>query len=79
MSDDWLGGRGKGWLKDYVQPKKEVIIKDNSEAVADGVIFVRPKCPFCGNKNARCYKTNENIRYYKCSCGKNFKAIEKED
>lgn len=71
----WVNGNG--WLKGYVDEPRA---KANTPKTnfSNGVIFIRPKCPICGSKNVRCYKTDDTIRYYRCGCGNKFKAYEKE-
>lgn len=82
MAEPWINK--KNWLKGYVEPRKpaEIIeeqIEENKEEkiIPTTVIFIKPKCPKCGNKNLRCYGIDKNIRYFKCKCGHKFKAIEK--
>jgi len=78
MTENWLGGRNKGWLKDYVSPRNEPA-KPDQENGNEGVIFIRAKCPKCGNKEKLiCYRSEGGLRYYKCSCGEKFKAVEKD-
>ena len=70
-----------GWLKGYVDKPSPAAVKEpkkNSDNFSEGVIFIRPRCPICKNKAAKCYKTDGVIRYYKCACGNKFKAYEKE-
>ncbi|MCX5712117.1 MAG: hypothetical protein NTY47_03465 [Candidatus Omnitrophica bacterium] len=77
---NWIK-RQEGWIPR--QNKREDALPDQAEEGKDEnnssalVIFIKPKCPKCGNKNLRCNGVNENVRYFKCKCGHNFKAIEK--
>lgn len=45
------------------------------------VKYIRPKCPFCGSKQAPCYDSNNlPIRYHRYSqCGKSFKSVETDE
>ena len=70
----------KGWLKGYVQPKEVQPAKDNSsetDSATYGVIYYPIKCPKCGSKDNKCYKSMPPVRYHKCNnCGFSFKSRE---
>lgn len=78
---DWIPHKTR-WLGDrQIKPVPEI---ENKPKVAEieeknypAVIFIKPKCPKCGNKKSKWNGTDGHIRYYKCSCGCKFKAIEK--
>lgn len=74
MAKPWLERRSD-WLNGYAEEKP---IK-KTKKLSEGVVFVLPKCPDCGNKKLRCYGSEDGIRYYKCKCGAKFKAIEQEN
>ncbi len=63
--------REKILSEDQTEENKE------NETIPTVVIFIKPKCPKCGNKNLRCNGVIGNIRYFKCKCGHKFKAFEK--
>ena len=80
----WVNTNGS-WLNRAVDKEPNPIIKEepdtkksNFDKLVKTVIFVRPKCPDCGSKKAKWNGTDGNIRYYKCHCGCNFRAYEKE-
>jgi predicted RNA-binding Zn-ribbon protein involved in translation (DUF1610 family) len=78
---EWIKKR-EGWLGQNVKREQVTPILDHPEEnkevkpVKTTVIFIKPKCPKCGNKKLRCTGIAGNVRYFKCKCGHKFKAIE---
>jgi len=77
----------KGWLRGYHVKHNndhetiEVIEDDEADKMEndDTVIFIRPRCRGCGNADhLKCYGAYGKIRYYRCPCGHEFKAVEEE-
>jgi len=81
----WI--KAKGWLRGYQSRNRNnveasKVIKESEEirnGNGDIVTFTRPRCRKCGNKdNLKCYGAYGTIRYYRCQCGHEFKAMEEE-
>jgi DNA-directed RNA polymerase subunit M/transcription elongation factor TFIIS len=79
----WVNTKGP-WLNGIVE-KSEPVVKEEPKITEEistkfgrTVVFIRPKCPGCGNKKAKWNGTDGDIRYYECKCGIKFKAFERE-
>ena len=73
MTNGWVGKK-KNWLR----KKRRNAAADPEPEPEYGTVYHVVKCPRCGSRRVKCYRTVETTRYYRCletDCEFRFKAV----